>query len=357
MWGMLFILRPFKQEGIWDNGGLIAGVLWLLLGLMQPLTVVLAWTVIGVFLTILIVRHLYLISGGQVPDKQTWKSYLWRVIISIVISCPIVIYTFLAFNNDAYFKGWIAQNVILSPHPLHYLLAYGLLLPFAILGIYRVFIKGEVPGYLLAGWLVIFPILVYIPYTLQRRLAEGICVVIVILSVKAVEVWQDNRVIIWRIRLFKTANILLFPSTLLLFLGGLFVIGQPSEPIFRPIDEVSVFLFLSQHSTPGGVVLTSFETGNALPAWAPLRVVIGHGPESVGLSELNRQVTAFYDHNTPDTARVDLISDLYIRYVFWGPNERYLAIQVNHQPWDPHQAYYLKEINRSGDYTVFEVIQ
>ncbi len=357
MWGMLFILRPFKQEGIWDKGGLIAGVLWLLLGLMQPLTVVLAWTVIGVFLTLLIVRHLYFISGGQVPDKQTWKSYLWRVIISIMISCPIVIYTFLAFNSDAYLKGWTAQNVILSPHPLHYLLAYGLLLPFAIIGIYGVFTKGDIQGHLLAGWLILFPFLIYIPYNLQRRLAEGVWVVFVILSVKSVEVWQESRLNIRRTRLFKSAAVLLFPSTMLLFMGGLLAAGQPREPLFLPNDVVKVFLSLRQHADPGAVVLSSFDIGNALPAWAPFRVVIGHGPESVGLSELSQQVTAFYDHNSPDSERLGLISDLNIRYVFWGPNERSLAIQVNHQSWDPHQAYYLREINRSGDYTVFEVIQ
>ena len=357
MWGMLFILRPFKQEGIWDKGGLLAGVLWLLLGLMQPLMVVLAWTVIGVFLTLLIVRHLYFISGGQVPDKQTWKSYLWRVIISIIISCPIVIYTFLAFNSDAYLKGWTAQNVILSPHPLHYLLAYGLLLPFAIIGIYGVFTKGEIQGHLLAGWLILFPFLIYIPYNLQRRLAEGVWVVFVILSVKSVEVWQESRLNIRRARLFKSAAVLLFPSTMLLFMGGLLAAGQPREPLFLPNDVVKVFLSLRQHADPGAVVLSSFDIGNALPAWAPFRVVIGHGPESVGLSELSQQVTAFYDHNSPDSERLGLISDLNIRYVFWGPNERSLAIQVNHQSWDPHQAYYLREINRSGDYTVFEVIQ
>jgi hypothetical protein len=157
--------------------------------------------------------------------------------------------------------------------------------------------------------------------------------------------------------LFKSAAVLLFPSTILLFMGGLLAAGQPREPLFLPKDVVKVFLSLRQHADPGAVVLSSFDIGNALPAWAPFRVVIGHGPESVGLSELSRQVTAFYDHNTPDSERLGLISDLNIRYVFWGPNERSLAIQVNHQPWDPHQAYYLREINRSGDYTVFEVIQ
>lgn len=189
--------------------------------------------------------------------------------------------------------------MILSPHPLHYLLAYGLLLPFAIIGIYGVFTKGDIQGHLLAGWLILFPFLIYIPYNLQRRLAEGVWVVFVILSVKSVEVWQESRLNIRRTRLFKSAAVLLFPSTMLLFMGGLLAAGQPREPLFLPNDVVKVFLSLRQHADPGAVVLSSFDIGNALPAWAPFRVVIGHGPESVGLSELSQQVTAFYDHNSP----------------------------------------------------------
>jgi hypothetical protein len=98
------------------------------------------------------------------------------------------------------------------------------------------------------------------------------------------------------------------------------------------------------------VVLTAYDTGNALPAWAPLRVVIGHGPESANLGELSQQVDAFYSLGGTDATRLEFIAQLGVRYVFWGPAEHELG------DWDPNQAAYLKPLHRAGEYAVFEVV-
>jgi hypothetical protein len=101
---------------------------------------------------------------------------------------------------------------------------------------------------------------------------------------------------------------------------------------------------------PGAVVLAAFETGNALPAWAPLRVVIGHGPESVHLASLRPQVEAFYAEETTDAQRLDFLRQWGVRYVFWGPQERRLG------DWNPVGAAYLRLVEQVGAYAVFEVL-
>jgi len=45
-----------------------------------------------------------------------------------------VLYNAWDLYSDPYIHAWAAQNLIHSPNPVHYLLAYGLLLPFAALG-------------------------------------------------------------------------------------------------------------------------------------------------------------------------------------------------------------------------------
>jgi hypothetical protein len=144
---------------------------------------------------------------------------------------------------------------------------------------------------------------------------------------------------------------LLFPSTAMLLVGGVLAVRSPSAPLFRPQDEVRVFEYLQSQEEVNKVVLTAYETGNALPAWAPVRVVIGHGPESVKLAELEPQVRAFYTADTLDIQRMDLIRQFDVRYVLWGPAERALG------SWSPYQADYLHPVYQSGTYQLFQVVE
>ena len=127
------------------------------------------------------------------------------------------------------------------------------------------------------------------------------------------------------------------------------VAGHPGGPIFRPTQEVQAFEFLAANANVDDVILSSYNTGNPLPAWAPLRVLVGHGPESANLDELLLHVDAFYKVSTPDSERQALIEEFDIRYIFWGPEERAIG------DWDPLQAVYLTTIYKQGEYQIFQV--
>ena len=62
--------------------------------------------------------------------------------------------------------------------------------------------------------------------------------------------------------------------------------GSTEAPVFHPRPLADSFEWSAEHLPEGALVLASYETGNILPAYAPVRVVVGHGPESVGLTEL-----------------------------------------------------------------------
>jgi uncharacterized membrane protein len=67
--------------------------------------------------------------------------------------------------------------------------------------------------------------------------------------------------------------------------------------------------------------MASFETGNILPAWAPVRVPIGHGPESVGFAQARADVETFYASDTLASVRQNLLERYGIRFVVYGPSE------------------------------------
>jgi len=115
------------------------------------------------------------------------------------------------------------------------------------------------------------------------------------------------------------------------------------------VDEALLYERISSHLTPGKVALASFDVGNALPAWLPLRVVIGHGPESVGLADLKPKVAAFYGAGMTDQERLVFIKQNQVDYILWGPAERALG------NWDPYEADYLYLIDAQGDYQFYVV--
>src|SRR5690606_26653396 len=120
-----------------------------------------------------------------------------------------------------------------------------------------------------------------------------------------------------------------------LLAGGALVTLRPQAPLFRPSAEAAAFSFLGSRAQPGEVAAASYETGNALPAWAPVSVVIGHGPESADLEILRPQVKALYGLQTTTAQKLEFLRRRRVRYVFWGPAERQLGA------WDPGREEFL----------------
>ncbi len=380
LWGIVSYLRDEKfKKPSFKLPGLKTGILLLLLGFFQPLTVVVAWTVLAAHLAILAIWQIWKERIFEPLSWNAWLLFAREGIASFLISSPIVVYTYAKFRSDPFLKLWTAQNLITSPHPGHYLLAYGLLIPFAIGGARYLIKKIPHIGWLPIGWTVLLPFLAYAPYNLQRRLPEGVWVALVVLAIKGLEGWKagrlegskkevlpgtfahlkEGRLRGWKklisakgqsLNFYPIALPLLlsFPSTVILLVGGLQAVEQSGLPVYRPMEEVRAFQFLAEYAHPKDVILTSYDTGNALPAWAPLRVVIGHGPESIALDDLRPKVKDFYSVSTPDGERRNLLEWANVRYVFWGPNEQALG------KWNPANAGYLELVYDQDNYRIFE---
>lgn len=348
LWGLRDYLCADKPLLEWKSV-LRTIFLWLGLGIMQPLTVVVGWAVIGVHIITSGLWQLWRGRSGNLVDWVGWRRNLLRALRVGLLSAPIVIYTFVVFQMDPFLNAWQSQNRILSPVIWHYLLAYGLFLTVAVLGARALLREMGGNGWLLIGWVAIFPLLAYAPYPLQRRLPEGVWVALIILALKYVEMGS--------ISIQKWARVWAAPSffpTFILLAGGIMAAWLPHPPAFVPVDAVQAFQFLRQYEArvdKGGsaVVLASFELSNALPAWAPTFMVTGHGPEGVNGKELKQNVRCFYDEACSNLDREAWLDELDVQYVFWGPDERKLG------HWDPRGANYLDEIYQQGEYAIFAV--
>ena len=124
---------------------------------------------------------------------------------------------------------------------------------------------------------------------------------------------------------------------------------HPGQPQFVPTAEVKAFEQFVYSGNRNIVVLCSYNTGNILPAWAPVVVPLGLTTESVGINNLLPRIKTFYQTETKDSERRKLLDELGIDYVFWGPNEQELG------QWDPNTVNFLKLFYQNGYYSIFKV--
>jgi len=331
---LLSLLAYRRSSGLW------AGLALFGVSLVQPLYVLVAWAIMGMD------AALAWLSGRSRTTPHAPSPFM-AVCVAITLSAPLVLYTLYLFVADPLLKQWGAQNVLTSPHPVHYLLGYGLLLIFAIPGSRVLWNQNPALARLVGGWALLAPILLYLPISPQRRLIEGFQLPLVALAVLGMTVVLRR----WQRWLIPLTLGLTLPTSAILLVGGMLVARVPILPLYQPVDRLAAFEWLAHNAQPAQVVLSAFETGNALPAYSPLVAYDGDGPETVFLTEKLPRVAAFYQASTSSVDRKALLADGRIAFVIFRSNERML------RDFNPDLARdYLRWRFSVGDYSIYEVI-
>ena len=343
LWGLrcyLTNVEPFS----WKRA-VKGGFWWLALGFFQPLTVVIGWAVIGIHaLVVIIWKNFRNFRLQQILRRQPEGKWILTGLVMVLISAPMAIYTVISFSTDPFLRQWTDQNLILSPPVSDYMLAFLLVLPFVIIGLVDTFRKKDWNAMLLALWVILFPILAYAPYNLQRRLPEGVWVAMVILGCMVFE----TRLVKYRktIMAWVAAG---FLATIIFFTGALFTVMSPSSPLFIPKAETDAFQYLGRVVAKSDVLLADFRISNELPAWIPVRVIVGLGPESIQAASLTPRIDDFFSSTGADEARQALLSEFGVKFVVFGPDEQKV------QNWQPDQSTFLKLAYQNASYKVYRV--
>ena len=334
LWGFVAYLTK--------NKGWLTGLLWLGMGFFQPMFILIAWCVISLHVLVMLLLGRFQLTWTS-RIGLTSREMILSSFQAILVSSPLVLYTSYSFLTDPYLKGWTAQNILPSPHWIHYLIAYGLVLPFAVTGVIKGLKDHPRIYLLLAVWMMIFPILIYAPVTTQRRLAEGIWVALIAGTISYFSTM--DRIPRYTILLM----FLVIPSSLFLLIGSISRASSPSWPSFLPAEQVQAYQFLAEEAPTDSLVLSEFKTGNSLPAWAPVRVVLGHGPETVNQSYWQGKVERTLNGVDSVDPCISMFQQEGIDYLFWGPNER------DRWRFEPKQSGCLSRMYNSGEYQIYIV--
>jgi hypothetical protein len=195
-------------------------------------------------------------------------------------------------------------------------------------------------------WVAVLLAMAYLPVPVQRRLVDGAWLALAVLAAKGLAAGTGPT--LRRIPAAATLALSL-GTTILLVAGGTWSAAHPATPAYRPTQEIRAIELLGESAAPGSVVLASFETGNVLPAFLPVRSVIGHGPETPNLEELLPRVRAFFGPNMTESDRGELLAAQDVDFVFYGPLERADG------GWGERTTLSMIEIGRQDGYILFQV--
>jgi hypothetical protein len=338
LWCTIGILW-YLDSGRWPAWLLAAGS-GLLMTLIHPYKYVVILPVIGAYLLWQVVRQRYrfwLVTG--------------RLVLVLLPTIPYLVYAVIVFSSNQAFVGWRLQNMTRSPLLHFYLLGFGLLLPLALIGVWRLRTDGDRvmhPLYLLL-WLVVTPVLVYIPLTIQRRFLDGYQVVLALFAgfgaVWLLQQLSDRR----RLVVSVIGLLLLSLTNIMLLIGAGSIVASRQPPHFHTGYELAGYRWLAENATPRQVVFASYPTGNVLPAYAPLNVFVGHGSETVRFSEKKALADRFFDQATTNDWRQTLLTDYRVDYLYYGPHEQAAGA------FQPATVSYLSPVYSDGPVTIFRV--
>jgi hypothetical protein len=346
--GLLVWLRIADTGDGWPT---VASVFWLAMTLIVPFYPLVVGLVLGGTLVL----------RAFVGKLAALNRNLWQLVIRTAAAGTlpgiVVLYTIWVFSANPIMRGWSEQNLVLSPHPLHYLVAYGLPGLFALLGVVSVTrqIRSGTrswAGYLLLAWVIVIPPFLYFPFNLQRRLVESFQVPLCVLSAIGIAqlLWPRLRSRMSRPQLAAgLLGALMAITPVLLIGGGAITALSASEPVFHQPGQVAVARWLDRNALRDDVVLCDQPSGNFLPAWAAVRAFVGHGSETIDAQTKQAAVERFFG-STDDVWHQELLRTTGIDFVLYGPDERLLG------SFDPSKAAYLAAVFSLGNWDLYEVV-
>jgi hypothetical protein len=314
------------------------GFLLLLSAVFQPLNAAIGLILILIFAVSDLIIYRSIKSGI--------RTHLNQILNATFPVLPIIAYYGIAQFSDPFYKLWTDQNIITTPHPAHYLLAFAI--PFLVLiwniDSLRIVIKTT-NGLFLASWIVSFIALAYLPYNLQRRIPDGIFVALVVLVLLVVD-QNKNRI---SGKFIKAIGLVMIPSTLIIIANGINSGLNQFEPVFIPRERADAYMRFSDHIEKGSHIISNYQIGNELPSWAPVFVVVGHGPESINKQTALLDTDKFFDPIYPDSVRKEILQKYDVDYVIKEKNLNYFPNELEQVPC------YLEFVSENNILELFKV--
>ena len=303
-----------------------------LLGVIMPFGVVLT----GIVLTVQAVCEAI----------QSHKIVWLPVFSSLSIGGPLVLYQYWATLSDPILAGWNVQNVTPAPKILELVLGFLPVLFVALWGMVNYRQLWQNPAIrLLNVWVLTSLVLVYSPFSLQRRFMFALFVPVAGLAVQGLmsaQLKKKQKMYVWYALLFLS-----IPTNVILVLSGLYGIQKQDPRLYLTGHEKAVLEWVDENTPDDALILSSPEIGLFIPAQTGRKVLYGHPFETVNAEEEKFFVESFFAGNLGEEDGMRSIKGRGVDFIFYGPREAKLGY--------PDGLEKMKVVFRQGEVVLFAV--
>lgn len=307
--GMALVLTILLAVWSWRGKDrfLWVGLCGLLLSVVMPFGVVL----VGVLLTSLMI--------WDWAQKQAlhWQAEL----VYFLASFPFLLLQYGYTLTDPLLSSWNKQNLTPSPawwdimialSPAIWLAGYGLV------GLWNQ--REKIALRTIVVWLVGGMILIYFPFSLQRRFLFSYFIPVVLAAIYGLQALEKRLKKGWILALGLS-----LPTVLMVLLIAIFGVLTQNPVYFLSLDEQGSMDWLNSPTTTGRVVLASPEISLIIPGATGLRVVYGHPFETPDAAEAKQAVLDFYSGKMDARTAQTWLEIQKVDYVVLGQKEKKLG--------------------------------
>jgi glycosyltransferase involved in cell wall biosynthesis len=269
----------------------------------------------------------------------------------LIFSAPSVAYQYWLTHWSPNAAFMLTMNITITPSPAYVAVGLGAVVIFAIIGFttrdeefsasHRIFF---------ACWAVAQSVLIYAPFTFQRRLIEGLQFPLVILATPAIlGGWK-------RLQKYSCgpacgvmiAVLLFLPSTFATFMRSIdAATGNQPSLFFFSRDETDVLDWMRTNTPADAVVLSDLTIGNDIIGWEERTTYLGHWSNTIDVVRKETETDAFFSTMRGEQRR-EFVAAHGITYVMTGPEELNDAA-------NPLDTFFFEPVSQHGDFTLYKV--
>lgn len=313
-----------------------AGLLWLfewtLPGLAPPptlkhLTLIASVVTLQAQVQPMVLLTLGLILGGMVIGRwlttRKFNRDEWLTLVVVgVASAPWILNALWVTRTNPVLAAWNAQNVTPTPVWWDVLLSGGVPLLLGGIGLFVAARRRQPLDQVLGYWFVLGALSLYAPFDLQRRLALGLWMPLILLTILVLRFMLMPRLRPgWRPVVLSALILPMLLTNGLVYVSVLAAVHRRDPNLFLTADEDAALAWLADHAR-STVVLAAPEIALMIPARTDARVIYGHPFETVEAEERQQAVEDFF---VGRTSLAQFSARYPVDYVFYGPREKTLG--------------------------------
>ncbi|MBI1295454.1 hypothetical protein GC175_10920 [bacterium] len=308
-----------------------AGLVALFLGWQHAYDLILVYGILGFYTGMLLLRD----------RRLPWFMIQSLFIIGIISWWP-ALYSVLLTSLDPLWKEVLAQfgNAgVFTPNLIQLPILLGLTFLLALLTVLREnplnLTQWDNNALFLRAWFWSNFLLIYIPTDYQIHMLNGWQIPIAILAVvglfryvlpaaQQLRPRMDTQTLRQGLVVLLIAAVI--PTNVYLLAWRFVDLGRHDYPYYLHKDEVAAMAWLDANVAPDDVVLSSEMIGQYVPAHTGAHAFLAHWAQTVDYFNKVDAVEAFFNAETDNADRVDVLNSFSVDYVIVGPVERALGI-------------------------------